>query len=328
MNYLFVFLLALSCSIVNTKAFNHDSTIYNIRSFLYTFDDIEADVIYLRDLKNINNNSNFKLYEIESLRYAIISKPNSNIVDIQFGDIPDENNIYYLGPGNFKSELVAEKISADDENSIKRATEAILNEEPVNFNFVSETQTKGKLYPTKPSEIAGGSEIGISESRFNLFTNNVWIVRGDTCESYMGAAMVSYMDKYFGGNYIKEKYTISSSAQYGNYIINRFKQYIGGPVTTFKVLNTIFMSDYPKSGKTGATTTKSTYKSKIKGGRPMIFLLKTNAPGNTYGGHFVLAYRYVDYNGRLWFKAYDGWEGYNLKGWINRNWISNGIYPN
>lgn len=334
-NTVLALFLIFSFSLVDTNALNRDEIIHSISSFIYTFDNIEADVTYVRDLKDINNNYSFELYEIKELGYAVIAKTNGNIVDIQYGEMPDTDSLYYLGPTKFASELVSTRsaeTNTTDITLIKNATEMILNEESVDFDFQSTIQTRGKPNPTKPSVISGGTEVGIAESRFNLFTNDVWIVRGDICGAYMGAAMVSYMDKYFGGNYIKEKYTIDSSATYGNYIIGRFKQQITGGVTTFKLINainTVMMADYPKGGKTGTSTaTESTYKSKIKAGRPMIFLLNAYAPGNSYGGHFVLAYRYVDYNGYLWFKAYDGWSGNNLKSWINRNWISNGIYLN
>lgn len=331
-NTLLASFLIFSFSLVNTKALSRDEIIHNISSFIYTFDNIETDISYIRDLKDINNNSSFELYEMKDLGYVVVAKTNGNIVDIQYGEMPDAESCYYLGPTQFATELVSTKSLTNEVNHIKDATESILNEESIQFDFESEIQTRGKPNPSKPSVIAGGTEVGIAESRMNLFTDDVWIVKGDICGAYMGAAMVSYMDKYFGGNYIKEKYTINSSATYGNYIIGRFKKHITGGVTTFKLIhaiNSILIEDYPKGGKTGTSTaTESTYKSKIRGGRPVILLLKENAPGNSYGGHFVLAYKYVDYNGALWFKAYDGWEGNSLKGWINRHWILNGVYLN
>lgn len=308
-----------------------------IRSFVYTFDDLDTQVSYVRDLKDVNGEFRFQLYEIIDAGYAIIAKTNSNIVDIKYGELPDENMVYYLGPNTFTNtidlpQLSSFNLNSEDINSIKVATDAILEEDTVQFNFIETPQTFSKPQPTKPSVISGGTEIGIADSRMNLFTDSMWIVSGDSCGAYMGAAMISYMDKYFGGNYFIEPATIDSSSSYATKVIARFKQYISGGATSFKVINTlnsIMYADYPTGGKSAfSTATESTYKSKISGNRPVILFLASWKPGNTYGGHFVLAYRYVDYQGALWFKAYDGWPGYSLRGWINRNWIENGIYLN
>lgn len=99
-------------------------------------------------------------------------------------------------------------------------------------------------------------------------------------------------------------------------------------------INGIMQEDYGITSKSAkSTATESVYKSNIQSKKPVILFLASWKPGNTYGGHFVMAYKYVDYNGALWFKAYDGF-GTNDKdsnrqtGWINRNWIENGIYMN
>ncbi len=65
----------------------------------------------------------------------------------------------------------------------------------------------------------------------------------------------------------------------------------------------------------------------LKTERPVI-LFVVSFKGSLYGNHFVMAYKYVEYNGALWFKAYDNWSGNKNRGWINRNWIQDGIYLN
>lgn len=327
--------LILSLSPIKVSAYNNETIIEEIRAFIYTFDNLETEVVYKRDLKDINDKYNFALYEIIDEGYAIVAKTNGNIIDIKYGYMPNDDEIYYLGPNTFSMTLPSTLIRTANTklSNIKEATHRILNEENHNLKLEENlAKTRTRPNPSKPSQLNGGTEVGIADSRMDLFNDDIWVVQNDSCGAYAGAAMVSYMDKYFGGNYIKETIPISSSKDYGKYIIGRFRQYINGGVTTFKTLNTIntiMMADYPKGGKTGATTaTESTYKSKIKSGRPMIFFLSSWKTNNDCDGHFVLAYRYVDYNGYLWFKAYDGWNGNSHRGWINRNWIENGIYLN
>lgn len=103
------------------------------------------------------------------------------------------------------------------------------------------------------------------------------------------------------------------------YILGRTKKYITGGSTTFKVancMNSIMYADYPTSGHSSSTiASESTYKSKIKGGNPVIFFLPSWKANAYDGEHFVMGYKYVDYNGALWFKAYDNWSGTNNREW-------------
>lgn len=318
----------------NIKAVDTKNVEEQIRAFIYTFDDLETNVKFVRDLKDINNNYSFSLYEIEHKGFAITTKETGNIVDVVYEDMPSASKIYYVGPNTFVESITVNKgrsAGTLDSLKIKEQTDKILNDEKIDFTL-ERTQSKArKIYgDSKPSIIQGGTEVGIAESRMDLFQYNYWVNTGSLCGAYTAAAMLSYMDKYINSNYIKETVSITSNYDYAQYILGRTKKYITGTSTTFGViscLNNIMYADYPKSGHSAnSTASESTYKSKIKAGYPVILFLPSYK-NNTYGtGHFVMAYRYVDYKGSLWFKAYDNVAGSKNCGWISRGWIENGIY--
>lgn len=165
----------------------------------------------------------------------------------------------------------------------------------------------------------------------NLFDGSWWVNKQTQCGAYVGAAMVTYMDKYWGGSYIDEYKPINNEKPYCDYIVSRFLDRIPGKTFSYRLINAInsvMMADYPRGGKTAdSTATESVYKSKIAAGRPVILALSEfkNSP---YGSHFVLAFKYVDYKGSLWFKAYDNWSRTQNRGWINRNWVQDGFFLN
>lgn len=314
-----------------------DYNINLIRSFIYTFDGLDLEVNYIRDLKDINNNVSFSLYQVDENGYAILTKNNSNIVEISYGNFPGDDKMYYVGAGDFKISLidyannqlmtVEDNYSNDNENIIQ-ATEAILNEKVV-FQYDNSTGISllsTRPYPSKPSVISGGVEVGITDSNMDIFNGSVWINYGNQCGAYAAAVMITYMDKYHGGKYFKESGSYSSGA-----IIERLKEDITGMSsanTLVYAMNRIFLEDYPSGGKHGTvTSSETTYKNKIANSYPVCLLLQSTKQ-SPYGNHWVCAYKYVDYNGALWFKAHDNWAGNNHRGWINRNWIYNGVYTN
>lgn len=316
----------------NVKAVDIHTTEEQIRAFVFTFDDVETTVKYVRDLKDINDETSFSLYEIENKGFAVTVKSTGNIVDVVYDDIPDKSNIYYVGSNTFVESITSKGRSAVniDSEKIKEQTENILNEEKVIFTLEPyQSKTRKIDLNNKPSVIEGGTEIGIADSRMDLFQYNYWVNPSQLCGAYVAAAMLSYMDKYVNSGYIRETVSITSNYDYAEYILGRTKKYITGASTSFAVIscmNNIMYADYPSGGHSASSTaTESTYKSKIKSGYPMILAL-TSWKGSPYGNHFVMAYRYVDYNGALWFKAYDNWKYTKNRGWINRNWIQDGIY--
>ena len=49
----------------------------------------------------------------------------------------------------------------------------------------------------------------------------------------------------------------------------------------------------------------------VKVERPVILFVSFK--GSLYGNHFVMVYKYVKYNGVLWFKAYDNQSGNKIE---------------
>lgn len=166
--YKVMLMVLLSFAIGTTTCYAEDDYNINlIRSFIYTFDGLDLEVNYIRDLKDINNNVSFSLYQVDENGYAILTKNNSNIVEISYGNFPGDDKMYYVGAGDFKISLidyannqlmtVEDNYSNDNENIIQ-ATEAILNEKVV-FQYDNSTGISllsTRPYPSKPSVISGG----------------------------------------------------------------------------------------------------------------------------------------------------------------------------
>lgn len=340
-SYLIVLLMVLMLIITpftsSTCALENDYS-KTIQSFIYTFDNKESTVEYIKDLKDIFDNYSYELYSVDDDGYAIVTIETKNILEISYNDFPDSNKLYYTSPGEFltRGEYLglttssSYSINSDEQNnnSLYKMTNDILNNEHVSFQFVNNNvgTYASRPYPSKPSVISGGTVVGISDSSMDIFNGTVWTNTTNQCGAYAAAVMITYMDKYHGGNYFKE------SGSYSNgQIISRLKQSITGVSNANQIvnaINTIFLADYPNVGKHGSvTSSESTYKSKIANKYPVCLLLQSTK-SSPYGNHWVCGYQYVDYNGALWFKAHDNWSGNNHRGWINRNWIYNGVYTN
>ena len=313
-----------------------------IRSFIYTFDGKNVSVEYIKDLKDINNSYSYQLYCVDTTGYAVVTRNTQNIIEINYSNIPSTDKDYYISPGEFwnandykifNNNISLLKATDTNINSIYQTTSTILNEKHVNFNLEAVEENNNtrvtvvnRPYPNIPSIIKDGVTVGIQDSNMDTFNGDKWINEHNQCGAYASAVMITYMDKYHGGNYFKE----TGSYEQGS-VLDRLKNKITGYSSANQVLNainTIFLEDYPNGGKHGTvTSTENTYKSKIKSKYPVCLLLQTSH-GSSYGDHWVCAYQYVDYNGYLWFKVHDNRSGNNHRGWVNRNWIYKGIYTN
>lgn len=250
-----------------------------------------------------------------------------------YDNFPTDNAEYYLGAGSFSNDNIHTLTRSQNEElnkkieTIKELTNTILNEDETVFKYETQKiETKGRPYPNKPSVIAGGTVVWISDSQMDIFNGSVWTNSGNRCGAYAAGVMITYMDKYHGGKYFKESGSYASGQ-----ILTRLFETITGTSTAYQVvlaMNRIFIADYPTLGKSGFTTSsEATYKSKIKSKYPVCLLLQS-VKGSGYGDYFVCAYQYVDYDKKLWFKVHDNWSGNTHRGWVNRNWILKGVYTN
>lgn len=261
-----------------------------------------------------------------------------NILEISYQTLPTPDKVYYALPGEFLSEdefnhtVMINALDASDEgDTIYSVINHILNQDHVEFEldnpFSDESfMPYSRPYPSKPSSIKNGTVVGISDANMDIFNGNVWVNTSDQCGAYAAAVMITYMDKYYGGNYF-----IESGSYESGQIIKRLKEKITGASNENQVLNainSIFLEDYPSGGKHGTVTeTLNTIKSKISSHRPVCLLLwKLFDSG--YGDHWVCAYQYVTYNNETWFHVHDNWSGNNHRGWILAGWYWRGIYTN
>jgi hypothetical protein len=145
---------------------------------------------------------------------------------------------------------------------------------------------------------------------------------------------LTYIDQYINGNVIVNAPYSYPSRNYASWIILKLRPEIDEPLPGAFASDIIagikwfYSTDY--SNITGSTltpkksTSESVYKSNIKDQYPVIMYLdQVKSDYTVYGLHWVCAYKYVDYDDKLWFKAADNWG--NLA-WINRNWIGCIVY--
>ncbi len=315
-----------------------------VSSFIYSFDNIEEKVTFHKFLRDIDNVEAYALLDIGSEGYAVVAKDSDLILEIRFQtsvqDIQDKE--FYISAGCFINKNDLKKLKSDTKkqdkiNELRDKNKKIKKEKKRKFEYKAISRgTTGSVVLNKPSQLNGGTEVGVSDSRMTLYQKAAWrnnsqYSRDGVCGSIAAATMVTYHDMYVSSSYINQPYNCSTD-DHAKWIINHFKKYCevlsNGGSTPYSVANGITRALYAldnKSSKVGnQTSSESTIKSKIKAGRPVVLELPSVKP-NPYGAHMVCAYKYVDYNGYLWFKASDNWG--NLA-WINRNWVGQGIYLN
>lgn len=328
----------LSVFIVISSLINVNATVENkndvemIRAFAYTFDDKIVDVEFFKELKDIEGNKTYNLYKINESGYAVVTI-NGVLSEIHYesdASMYDQEVEYYIGPALFVNQIdynelvflpniisVASVINGDNyesESFIQSLIEmnnAMLNQE-ISIKYEEVVEVNSRPNPTKPFVISGGTEIGISDTNFTAqgFGSFPWVNEDNNCGPYAAAAMLAYLNRfgskiYFNNNSGSTLYSVA----YHQWIIKQLKSLtanvpiIGGALTS--ALNTgvtKFLNANKQSNTVYGikTSSESTFKSVISSGKPIV-LSMLNHPN--YGNHFVCAYKYVDYNGALWYKA-------------------------
>ncbi len=323
-----------------TKSYYEDVVL----SFIYTFDKCVDDVKFNKYINDIEDEESYVLLDVGESGYAVVAKDSDMILEIRY-QLPD-NDIktkdIYIGAGTFidKQELKEIKLdekSQDKLSALKNKNKQIKQEKSKKFKYNSISRdTSGSVVLNKPLQLSGGTEIGISDSRMTLYQGNAW--RNDSqyssdgiCGSIATATMVTYHDIYVSSSYINQPYGCTTD-NHARWIINHFKEYCevlsNGGSTPYSVANGITRALYALNNQSSVvghqTSSESTIKNKIGVNRPVVLELPSIKP-NPYGAHMVCAYKYVDYDGYLWYKASDNWG--NLA-WINRNWVGQCIYIN
>lgn len=362
--FVLLFLITLTSPVNATTDISINSNIEGmIESFVYTFDDVVIDATFLRNLKDVNGNESFGLYVFDTGGYAVVSINNQLISELVVSANDTRfigDSSYYLGPGYIVNDVEYQNIMTNQIaisyfrtldnglNGTYESTHELLSEENPNFIYSNTIKnTRMSVITSKPSIIVGGTEIGIADSRMTEFTKVEWQNNntGGKDYLYMGqgicgtistAVALTYIDKYKNTNVIVNSPYTFPSYNYAVWLIMKLKNVIEPPLPgsfASDIINGItWFYSTSNSNITGTTlapissTSESTYKSSISTGYPIIMYLDViNQDLSPYGLHWVTAYRYVDYNGALWFKAADNWG--NLA-WINRNWIGNVVYFN
>lgn len=320
------------------ETFSENDYIKAVSSFIYTFDEKDdVTVSFDRYLKDVNNKESFVLLSIGEDGYAVIAKDSDMILEIRYGakaEIVGDNS-YYVSAGEFLSEQEYNSETRKRSDTFADARQRLnnINNEKGKKFVYDETLTRGSggsVIEKKPSHINGGTEIGIPESRFKMFAkkSGPWHNSDGNCGSIAAANMITYLDIYVNSNFIKQPYSITSDA-HASWIINLFTpeiEILGLGSTPASVASGTQRACYKVNNKSTVvgftTSSEATMKSKIASGYPVVLELPGHK-NNVYGAHMVCAFKYVDYNGYLWFQASDNWSHL---AWINRNWVGKGVY--
>lgn len=318
------------------ETFSENDYIKAVSSFIYTFDDKDdVSVSFDRYLKDVNNKESFVLLSIGEDGYAVIAKDSDMILEIRYGAKAEivGDNLYYVSAGEFLSEQEYSSETRKRSDTFADARQRlndINNEKGIKFVY-DETLTRGKVIEDKPSHINGGTEIGIPSSRMEMFAekSGPWHNSDGNCGSIAAANMITYLDKYVNRNFIKQPYDISSYS-HAKWIVNLFTseiEILGLGSTPASVASGTQRACYKVNNKSTVvgftTSSEAIMKSKIASGYPVVLELPGSRNDVYVKAHMVCGYRYVDYNGYLWFQASDNW-GYLA--WINRNWVGKGVY--
>lgn len=154
--------LVISNILFTTSALENDYSDV-IQSFIYTFDEKEEIVTYVRDLKDIYGNYSYELYRVGDDGYAIVTIETQNILEISYGNFPKNSKQYYVSSGEFldenefgnKSGYSLYSMSEDTENSylLYKVTDNILNENHLSFKFETDNSVYMVLDLTQQNQL-------------------------------------------------------------------------------------------------------------------------------------------------------------------------------
>jgi len=334
-----------------------------VESFILTFDDQTVDAKYVKTLRDVFDNDTFALLSLDNIGYAVVVINNMNIVEINTNDNICSGNtsniVYYLGPELFFDKIEYESLILSESSSIiyrldsiRESTKRLINEENYFQDLATQNAGLSSASPViiKPSIIIGGSEISqYSDSTMSIFKNEEWHNDNNYGKDYLfdffgreygicgtisTAMALTVLDKYKNESIIIHSPYQFPDPKYAEWLIMLLKPKIEPPLPgsfgsdIIRSINWFYNSIYSVRISPYytpiETTSESIYKTSILNGIPLIMYLDViDNTINPYGLHWVMAYKYVEYNNALWFKAADNWG--NLS-WINRNWIGSAVY--
>lgn len=332
-----------------------------LESFVYTFDGEIVKATFSKTLRDINGTHSFGLFNLNTNGYAVVAIENQMISELVVAANETsflENAKYYLGPNTFISNKEFESLKSSSNLSMLRnnvktnysdivqSTNNLLSESNPDFIYDDSTiQQKMSPVITKPSVIVGGTEVGIVDAKMTEFKKVEWqnnnangkdylYLGQGICGTIATSIALTYIDNHINSNVVVNSPYPFPSYSYATWLIMKLKNVIEPPVPgsfANDIINGITWFYGTTNSNISGTTlapissySESTYKSNISSGYPVIMYLDVYSQDiNPYSLHWVTAYRYVDYNGALWFKAADTWG--NLA-WINRNWVGEVVY--
>jgi hypothetical protein len=324
-----------------------------LRSFLWTVDEKNTQISFVKELYDINGRKSFLLFDIGLDGYAVLTKSNMIISEIVYGNT-DINEIsgkeYYLGAQKLLSReqftSYIENVSEEEFNMIAENSEIICNSSMNNIVYQYPDSINNDPITTTPPSIVGATPIGISESNMTMFNAQIWrnsdinpeyMYYGfGICGSISTAICMTYIYHHFNSPIIYNPPYAYNTTDYAHWLIMLLREHIEPPLPgslaadIISGVNWFYGTSYSNLPTGTLVPTSSTseyvYKTNIYYGYPvMMYLddLNTGPGGSPYGLHWVAAYQYVDYNNALWFKAIDTWGNC---AWINRNWVNCIVY--
>lgn len=339
-------MLLSTCS---TAVMANDSTDYYsheqlIEAYLSTFDEMDVDATFVKELYDIKGNLSFALFTTSNNGYAVLGIDNLAISEISEGDIYsmyDIDNVqYYIGPRGFMSsdEYNEFIVSAyDDEatdnlfNSLSESTDEILN----SVNPFIDTNKRSVIID-KP---ISGTEVGIRaiSSVIKSFTSEYWKNTEDNfgdlvpvfmgvCGSIASAMMLTYYDNA-AEDLFDCPYAYTNN-KYPYWIVSQLVPLIEGlfpgtsPIEIKNGISTFLKNNSQTSLRLDRTYYTDDVLPILKNKKPVVTYVET-VYQNPYGLHYVLSFGYVKNADELWFHVADNWG--NLA-WVNKSWAKEFVY--
>jgi hypothetical protein len=192
-----------------------------------------------------------------------------------------------------------------------------------------EKKVKAKVIRIKPVFLTGLKEYGIADSKVVFYTGRQWINSTKTeygygylgfgiCGSVCCAICLSYLNNNFDSQIIVNEPYPFVDENFAKWLIHLLRPHIEPPLPgafakdVIRGIKWFYKSRYSNIEKGKFIPYKirdeSRYKRNINDGYPvMMYLNKIDKSISPYGLHWVVGYRYIEYNGRTVYKVIDTW---------------------
>ncbi|NMA16726.1 MAG: hypothetical protein GX935_05665 [Erysipelotrichia bacterium] len=190
-------------------------------------------------------------------------------------------------------------------------------------------KNKAKVIKTKPEFLWDLNEYGIEDSKVRIYTRRQWINSTKTeygygylgfgiCGSVCTAICLSYLNNNIDNQIIVNEPYSFIDGNFAKWLIHLLKPHIEPPLPgafgkdIIRGIKWFYNSKYSNIDKGKLLPYKvkniNQYKKSIKAGYPvMLYLNKVDKTISPYGLHWVVGYKYIEYQDKTFFQVIDTW---------------------